>query len=242
MFKKENWLIWLGGVIILMAAGYFWFYYQAHAPSPFDMVEEDAGGEEFIPILVPVSSGGGGESAPTLDSNIPDPGLEEEDPGAGTQEAGRVPERLMIPSIYLDAPVVAVDYKDIETGGEVYQQWRVPSEFAAGWQDESALLGLPGNTVLNGHHNAYGMVFKDLVKLTVGDLIVVVSGGVEYRYEVAAKMLLPERGQKLEKRMENARWLATSEDERLTLVTCWPADSNTHRVIVVAFPEGTVLP
>jgi sortase A len=234
VLKKIDWMVWLGAIIMLAGGLYFWFYFRAHAPSPFDMVESQ---EQFIPILVQVSGTEGEESAPTLESMSPDPGLEQEALGIDTLKDGRIPERLVIPSIYLDAPIVAVHYKDIEAGGEVYQQWRVPAEFSAGWQDESALLGLPGNTVLNGHHNAYGMVFKDLVKLTEGDLILVHSGGVEFRYLVAAKMLLPERGQTLETRMQNARWLAASEDERLTLVTCWPADSNTHRVIVVAYPE-----
>ena len=36
--------------------------------------------------------------------------------------------------------------------------------------------------------------------------------------------------------MENAAWIMPSEDERLTLVTCWPYTSNTHRLIIVARP------
>lgn len=38
-------------------------------------------------------------------------------------------------------------------------------------------------------------------------------------------------------RMDNARWILPSTDERLTLVTCWPAKSNTHRLIIVASPH-----
>jgi len=37
-------------------------------------------------------------------------------------------------------------------------------------------------------------------------------------------------------RQENARWIAPTDDERLTLVTCWPYTNNTHRVVVVAKP------
>jgi len=36
--------------------------------------------------------------------------------------------------------------------------------------------------------------------------------------------------------LQNARWIMASSDERLTLVTCWPAYSNTHRLILVAKP------
>jgi LPXTG-site transpeptidase (sortase) family protein len=28
-----------------------------------------------------------------------------------------------------------------------------------------------------------------------------------------------------------------STDERLTLITCWPYETNTHRLIIVALPE-----
>ena len=98
------------------------------------------------------------------------------------------------------------------------------------------MLGLPGNTVLNGHHNAYGKVFKDLVTLEIGDAINIFSGSQEFHYLVVAKMLLPERFAPLSKRLENARWIEPSTDERITLITCWPADSNTHRVVIVAIP------
>jgi sortase (surface protein transpeptidase) len=50
-------------------------------------------------------------------------------------------------------------------------------------------------------------------------------------------MILAEEGQEIGVRLENARWLQPSDDERLTLVTCWPQWSNTHRLIIVARPE-----
>jgi sortase A len=51
-------------------------------------------------------------------------------------------------------------------------------------------------------------------------------------------MILPEKYQEIDVRMDNARWILPSDDERLTLVTCWPATSNTHRLIIVARPLG----
>jgi sortase A len=143
---------------------------------------------------------------------------------------------LVIPTINLDAPIIPVSYKEITAGNQVYYQWLGPDQFAVGWHASSALLGLPGNTVFNGHHNAFGMVFKDLVKLETGDVISVYSGSQEFRYQVDANMLLPESYEPLSTRIENARWIEPSMDERITLVTCWPADNNTHRVVIVAFP------
>ncbi|HOG80388.1 MAG TPA: sortase, partial [Anaerolineaceae bacterium] len=49
-------------------------------------------------------------------------------------------------------------------------------------------------------------------------------------------MILPERNQPVEQRIENARWIEPSVDTRLTLITCWPYESNTHRLVVVARP------
>ena len=47
-------------------------------------------------------------------------------------------------------------------------------------------------------------------------------------------LILPERDADLAARLENARWIEPSQDIRLTLVTCWPEYSNTHRLIIVA--------
>ena len=149
---------------------------------------------------------------------------------------GKIPDRLVIPSISLDAPVLAEHYKEIFLNDVLYIQWRVPFRFAAGWQDTTALPGEVGNTVLNGHHNEYGKVFKDLINLKEGDLIELYAGDILYTYKVTTIMLLPEKYQSMEVRIKNASWIMPTTDERLTLVTCWPPESNTHRLIVVAFP------
>lgn len=155
---------------------------------------------------------------------------------ATPQPTGKIPDRLLIPAIQLDAPVLQEHYKVITLDGREYVQWRVPFRFAAGWQDSTALPGEVGNTVLNGHHNEYGKVFKDLINLKEGDLIELYAGETIYTYKVTTIMLLPEKYQSMEVRIKNASWIMPTTDERLTLVTCWPPESNTHRLIVVAFP------
>lgn len=147
-----------------------------------------------------------------------------------------IPDRIEIPVIGLDAPVISSANQLVEINGQVFQQWQAPSEYAAGWHFSSAYLGSPGNTVLDGHHNIYGSVFARLIDLSEGDVIHVSSGSAIFSYEIANKMLLPERDQDISVRLDNARWLLPSNDERLTLITCWPAWSNTHRLIIVAKP------
>ena len=150
-----------------------------------------------------------------------------------------IPDRIEIPSIDLVAPIVIADFNVTKVQEEAFGQWIAPSYYAAGWHPDSALLGKAGNSVINGHHNAFGNVFGNLVDVKMGDLIVIKSGDQEFRFVVANRMILAERFQTAEVRLENARWLAQTDDIRLTLVTCYPKESNTHRLILVARPVET---
>ncbi|MBE0409546.1 MAG: sortase [Anaerolineales bacterium] len=145
-----------------------------------------------------------------------------------------IPERITIAAIELEAPVVQADMHWIQVGEVEYQQWEVPNLFAAGWHETSARLGEVGNTVFNGHNNIYGEVFRRLDELVVGELIQVYSNTHVFEYVITNTMILPERFQDMDVRMSNAQWILPSEDLRLTLISCWPYESNTHRVIVVA--------
>jgi LPXTG-site transpeptidase (sortase) family protein len=150
----------------------------------------------------------------------------------------QVPVRIVIPSIDLNAPVVPapVDFETI--AGKEFLQWFVPDEFAVGWHTTSAMLGETGNTVLNGHHNVFGEVFGSLVDVTEGDMIWVESDHYRYSYQITNKMILPEKYEQLDVRMNNAQWILPTVDQRLTLISCWPYESNTHRLIIVAIPLG----
>ena len=148
------------------------------------------------------------------------------------------PERIVIPSIDLDAPVSGIGLAPLKINNETYYQWQVPNEFRAGWHNTSARLGEVGNTVLNGHHNINGEVFKDLINVEEGDEITIYDGDEPYTFTVSQVELLPERDQPIEVRQENAQWILPTEDERVTIITCWPYTDNTHRLVVVAEPSS----
>ena len=158
------------------------------------------------------------------------------DPLHPEYERPKIPDKIEIPVIGLIAPVIISDYNKTKVEGETFGQWVAPSKFAAGWHPDSALLGQTGNVVINGHHNEFGEVFGELVDLELGDLIIVYYEGESFTYVVSNRLILPERFQEAAVRLQNARWLGRTDDTRLTLVTCWPADSNTHRLIIVARP------
>jgi sortase A len=142
------------------------------------------------------------------------------------------PTRIVIPSIQLDAPVETVGWHTVAG----VSQWDVPDTYTAGWLMTSAPLGKPGNTAITGHHNVGGEVFRNLVKLQPGDRMTLYANDQPFYYEVASRRILPERGQPDEVRRANARWIQPTDDERVTLITCWPYTSNTHRLVIVAKP------
>jgi sortase A len=141
------------------------------------------------------------------------------------------------PAIQLDAEVVTMGWKKVLQNGRQTPVWVVPSN-AAGWHINSAPAGQPGNTVISGHNNVEGEVFRYVSELEVGDTITLYAGDDGYTYTVQEKHLLKEAGEPASVRRQNAEWIAPTDDVRLTLVTCWPYSwpGNTHRVIVVARP------
>lgn len=147
-----------------------------------------------------------------------------------------IPERIVIDEIGLDAPIEIANSINVSIDSKDVIQFLVPEKFAAGWHEGSASLGAVGNTVISGHHNAFEKVFEDLVKLEVGDAVLLLSGNKEFNYIIANKMILPEKDQPLDVRLDNGRWILPSKDERVTLITCWPERSNSHRLIIVAVP------
>jgi LPXTG-site transpeptidase (sortase) family protein len=154
-----------------------------------------------------------------------------------TPYTGKVPTHLRIPILELDAPVVPIGVTNVSIGNTTVKMWDVPDYRAAGWHNTSTRLGLPGNTVLNGHNTLSGEVFRNLYKIPVGALVLVESqDGEEFAYRVKEKYILPEAGQSLEVRLQNARYIQDTADERLTLVTCHPYGSLANRLIVIAVP------
>ena len=146
------------------------------------------------------------------------------------------PIRLIIPDIGLEAPVVPARLTTMTEGSQVFITWEPPHGFAAGWLPTSAAPGQGGNVVLIGHHNIEGKIFRALHRLRPGQRIRVETSRQAYAYQVEGIHILPEKGQPPEVRQRNLGWILPTPEERLTLVTCWPPENNTHRLIVVARP------
>jgi LPXTG-site transpeptidase (sortase) family protein len=155
--------------------------------------------------------------------------------------ASSPPTRLVIPKISVDIPVLSVGPKIIGEGARSKAVWEdVP--YAGGFHQTSAFPGNVGNTVINGHRDIHGAVFRHLDKVEEGDEIVVYVGDVAYPYIVTEKVIVPETFASAEQRAENLKYIGFIPEERLTLVTCTPVGLATHRLLVIARPPEQVVP
>lgn len=153
------------------------------------------------------------------------------------------PNRIVIPSIGLNAPIEDVGWTVVERGDQRYTEWETADD-AAGRHVNSARPGETGNVVLSGHHNTKGEVFRAIseLKLAAGDRIYLYDGaGQRFTYVVedVTDPPLLEVGATEEQRIANARYILPTNDARVTLVTCWPYWTNTHRVVVVGKLAGS---
>ncbi|NTV99726.1 MAG: sortase [Oscillochloris sp.] len=147
-------------------------------------------------------------------------------------------ERLVIPSIALDAKVIEVGWRTQDVDGQTIAVWDV-AEYAVGQHRGSANPGEGGNVVLAGHVGGYGHVFRDLFYVHPGEQIMIYSGGQEFLYVVQDRLIVDEEKVTPEQRAENAKLIAPADHEVLTMITCWPPngpDKFTQRVVVRAVP------
>ena len=126
--------------------------------------------------------------------------------------------------------------KEQYVDGVLKRVWEV-ADYAAGFHKGMARPGHVGNTVISGHNNIRGEVFRYVHELKAGDDVYVWVGNSPYRYLVGAVYRLPIKGAPRQVQQDNLRLILPTSDQRLTLVTCWPYWSNTHRIVVVAFPS-----
>jgi hypothetical protein len=172
-----------------------------------------------------------------------------------TAAAAGPPVRLVFadPVIHIDTPVVEMGWTVVQTAAGPQTEWVIP-ENEAGHHIDSVELGQPGNLVISGHNNIYGRVFEPIslawpAKATRVDDVTeqsdILNGrtiqlytqaGQRFDYVITDFLRLKDTGVPLARRIENARYMRPTDDTRLTLVTCWPPWSNTHRLIVIAKP------
>lgn len=164
---------------------------------------------------------------------LPDPNSEAV-PIALEPVNGAAPERLKIPKLKLNAEIQPVGWGPINNVAEAVAGGMPANAADVGWVGDSAAFRQAGNTVLTGRHQA-GAAFHKLWTLAAGDKITLSAGVKSRHYSVSDVFVLIEDQQPLEVRLTNAELVKPTQDERLTLVTGGPAE--TQRTVVVALPK-----
>ena len=140
-------------------------------------------------------------------------------------ESDIVPQRLVIPYLGVDVPVILPENSDENT-------LQLALEKGVALWPGSSLLGKKGTMVILGHSSAYpwykgnyGSVFSLLNNLKEGDNIFIFSSQSKYEYKVIGKEInLPE-----DLNIENQE-----SEPILYLLSCWPIKTNWKRIAVKA--------
>lgn len=120
-------------------------------------------------------------------------------------------QRIVIPAIGVDAPVVAGD------DGESLKK-------GAGHRIGTANPGERGNCVISAHNDIYGEIFRSLPELKIGDEIFVHTETQSYRYVVEQSRIIEPT---------EVSVMAPTSTPVLTLISCYPYGINTHRIVVI---------
>ena len=148
------------------------------------------------------------------------------------------PTRVVAPSIGLEAPVAAMGWRVVERDGEQVSEWELPND-EAGWHRNSARPGEGSNIVISGHNGSTGgQVFVNLDELQAGDELIVWTDSQEpFEYQVTEKTIVRTFAISDEADQYLRTVTEPTAQEQLTLITCWPNWTNTHRLIVIAEPK-----
>ncbi|MGI8587173.1 MAG: sortase [Chloroflexia bacterium] len=136
--------------------------------------------------------------------------------------------RIVSPAARLDTRIIPT-YVD-------HGAWQV-ADYAAGWLYGTSQPGQLGNSVFSGHNNWRGEVFRYLELLRPGDeFTIYTSDNKAHVYRVSETYKLPEVGVDQATIIANAHYTDNTPDERVTLITCWPYTTYTHRLVVIGHP------
>lgn len=160
-----------------------------------------------------------------------------------------IPSSLQIPELGIEIPVTIVRTRLVQEDGSWRSEWETAA-YSAGYHSGSGFLGQSGNLIISGHNNVEGAVFARISELgnrkndfPVGILVLLkADSGRVYVYTFGSLAVVDLRDISTQQFSVIQRFLEDTSDPKLTLITCWPEDGNTHRVIVQAKFVGIFLP
>jgi sortase A len=129
-------------------------------------------------------------------------------PTPGPEQA----QRIQIPAINVDAPVVQGDgWEQLKKG--VAQHIGTPNP------------GQKGNLVLSAHNDVFGEIFKNLDKLKTGDRIIIFTNQNQYTYVIVnSQVVLPTQ----------VEVMGPTAKATVTLISCYPYRVDNRRIVITA--------
>ncbi len=240
-------ITWTLGNLLLFAGAYL-LLYVGGVYAQIEYNRQAARGDNDLPLMTePVDTRAPVPSAESVAFSAPVL-------NTSGQVSSRVPDAEQTAHVStisrLVIPTAAIDYKVVEVGWTIQEQANGPvaiwdvAEYAVGHHKGSANPGEDNNIVMAGHVGGYGQVFRDLFYVHPGDPVTIYSDGQQYRYVVQERLVLDEENAPPEQRAANARYMEPTEEEMVTLITCWPAtgpNKFAQRIIVRATPYSAEL-
>lgn len=131
-------------------------------------------------------------------------------------ERPNIPNRLVIPKAKINMPLFESAKADVLLKGG----WIFP---------RTSLPGKMSNTVIFGHRFRYmppiSNTFYNLDKVAVGDMFSITWKGTLFTYKITDKRIIDPANLSV--------FLESSDDSRITLITCAPLFSTKQRLIVI---------
>ena len=207
-------------------------------PTPRDAVGQKIPPSSLSPSPVSLSA----TPSPTVGRGeghfaVPTPYMELYRVAAQVWGEARLIRRIRIPRLSVDSQVVPVGWYVTEEG----VLWESPGPYV-GWAVNSVPPGESGQIVLYGHNNIEGGIFRNLYRLQAGDIVVLITGERDWSYQVTEVRIVAVTDARTEREIYQAYLLQQEGETRLVLISCYPPDNNTHRVLVFARPRGNPMP
>ncbi len=140
-------------------------------------------------------------------------------PAASTQSNNALPVGLTIPRLGIQAAPV------YDRGLDAARNLPIAPGYAVTHYQFSAPIGTRGNAVLYGHDDIEGKIFRSLPLLQPGDRIFVNVGRHPATYEVTGSQIVAPT---------DVAVMAPSATAMLTVISCYPYDVDTQRIVVRA--------
>lgn len=209
MKKISTWLIAAGIFIILIpVAGSIYTSYQQDK-----LYEEYLNSQEMQSSIEDLDTAFTESPAPDFAS----PSALDSTTAAAAKPAAEVYKPTVIGRIKI--PSASINLLLVEGSSSKDLNW------GAGHLTATPMPGEPGNCAIAGHRNyTFGSYFSRLGEVQIGDRITIEYNKTEYTYEAYEILtVLPD---------DTSVLARNGEEAILTLITCTPKGSNTHRLII----------